>query len=138
VIRPYIVDSWAVLAWLQREEPAGARVQELFKAAFRQEAQLLISIMNIGEAYYRVGQGRGKKAADDALQRISRLPLTVVPVDNDMVIAAAGIKMAYPIAYADAFAVEVARRWEGTLVTGDRECAKVQDLVQVEWLHRSR
>jgi len=126
------------MALLQHEEPAVARVREVVKEANLEKVQLLISIINVGEVYYRAGRLRGKKVADHVLLRISQLPLTIVSADNDTVIAAAGIKMAYPIAYADAFAVEVARRWEGVLLTGDSEFAKVQDFVRVEWLNRSR
>lgn len=134
----FILDSWALMALLQHEEPAVTRVREVVKEANLQQARLLISIINVGEVYYRAGRLRGKKAADHVLLRISQLPLTIVSADDDTVVAAAAIKMVYSIAYADAFAAEVARRWEGVLLTGDPEFAKVQDFVRIEWLHRGQ
>ena len=54
--KQYVLDSWALLALLQGEEPAAARVKEILIEGERQQAALLISIMNLGEVYYRVGR----------------------------------------------------------------------------------
>ncbi len=45
-----------MLAFLQAEEPAAMRVRQLLFEAQSQKANLYISIINLGEIYYRVGR----------------------------------------------------------------------------------
>lgn len=64
------------------------------------------------------------------LKRPSPLPsesCTVLPTDEELTLAAARIKAAHPLAYADAHAIAAALTHGATLVTGDPEIRHVRD-----------
>jgi predicted nucleic acid-binding protein len=138
VSEQYVLDAWALLAMLQGEEPAASRVAELFRAGERQEAALFLSMINLGEVYYRTGRRIDRAAAADMLTGVRRLALVIVPVSDDLVLAAADFKMQYAISYADAFAAALADRAGATLVSGDPELEQLRDRIKIERLHRQR
>jgi predicted nucleic acid-binding protein len=138
VSEQYVLDAWALLALLQGEEPAASHVGRLLRAGERQEATLLLSMINLGEVYYRTGRRTNRAAAADALMDIRRLSLTIVPVSDDLVLAAADFKMEYAISYADAFAVALADRTGAILVSGDPELDLLGNRIQIEKLHRQK
>jgi ribonuclease VapC len=50
------------------------------------------------------------------------------------VFEAAHVKACYPVSYADAFSVALARRNQGRVMTGDPEFKAVESEVRVHWL----
>jgi len=65
---------------------------------------------------------------------LPNLPIQVTSNSFDHIIEASRIKAAYPIPYADCFAVATAVRERAAIVTGDPEFKKVKSLVEIEWL----
>jgi predicted nucleic acid-binding protein len=109
------LDSWAVLAWLDGDEPAAGAVQ----AAFESERPWM-SWLNLGEVAHQLERRHG---ADDAAATVTRLrgALALDDLTPDRVLAAAHIKAAHPIALADCFAAATASAHKAVLYTGDRE-----------------
>jgi predicted nucleic acid-binding protein len=109
------LDSWAVLAWLDGEEPAAGAVQEAFDAG-----RPWMSWLNIGEVAYQLERRHG---ADETVLVVGRVRAAVAPDDltPDRVLAAARIKAVHPIAFADCFAAATALARGATLFTGDPE-----------------
>jgi uncharacterized protein len=132
----FVLDAWAVLALLQKEEPAATRVRQLLEAAAQEQVQLLISIINLGEVYYRVGKVKGEAEAQATLDQLHQLAITVVQATDDIVMAAARLKMHHAISYADAFAATAATAAKAILVTGDPELAQLANLLPIEKLGR--
>jgi predicted nucleic acid-binding protein len=95
-------------------------------------------MINLGEVYYRTGRRIDRDAAAYVLTEIRRLSLIIVPVSDDLVLAAADFKMEYAISYADAFAVALADRTGATLVSGDPELEQLRDRIEFEKLHRQK
>ncbi len=133
----FVLDAWTLLALLQREEPAASRVKQLLEEAEQGNVELFISIINLGEVYYRIGKVKGEREAQATLVEIRRLSLTVVPATEEAVLAAAGFKARYAISYADAFAVAIATDLGAILVTGDPELGQLGDRLQIERLERA-
>jgi len=133
----YVLDAWAVLALLQKEEPAASRVKQLMTEAQEGGVELFISIINLGEVYYRTGKVKGERAAEETLDTIRCLSLTVVPATEETVFTAARFKMHYAISYADAFAVATTEDLDATLVTGDPELEQLKYQIQIEKLERT-
>jgi ribonuclease VapC len=129
----YILDSFAVLAFLEGETGA-IRVQTLFEAAARSEIGLYLSLINLGEILYITERERGLSTAQKTLAALKQLPLEILAATRERVFAAAHLKAQFPIAYADAFAIAAAQEFEGTLLTGDSEFAKVEKPIRLEWL----
>ncbi|MGH2352946.1 MAG: type II toxin-antitoxin system VapC family toxin [Chloroflexota bacterium] len=134
-----VLDSWAVLAWMQ-EEPAAIRVDVLLNRAAFGALTLRCSVINAGEVYYQlVRAGKGSEAAEfwSSLVR-GEMPVRIATATTPRVKRAAAIKAAYPLAYADAFAVALAIELGWPLVTGDPEIQRPagDGLLTLEWLGR--
>ncbi len=132
----FVLDAWAILAFLQGEEPAASRVREVIEGAQDGTARLFISIVNIGEVYYRVGKTRTPKEANSVLTDLYLLPMEIISADDDTVLDAARFKMAHVLSYADAFAAVTAQQKDATLLTGDPELIALKRVVKVEKLRR--
>lgn len=133
---PLVLDAWAILALLQKEEPAASRVRELLQEANHHHTKLYISIIHLGEIYYRIGKIKGRNEADEILKTIRQLPIIVLPATDNMVLAAAALKIQFAISYADAFAAAEAQKLKAILVTGDPELIKIKGIFQIEKLKR--
>ena len=128
-----LLDSFAALAWLQDE--AGAEtVEGLLLAARREHLSLLMTVINLGEVYYRVARQHGHPFAAGVIRQFKALPIELCPCDEDLALRAAKIKADFPMAFADAVATAAAQREEATVITGDPEFRKVEHLVTIHWL----
>jgi predicted nucleic acid-binding protein len=134
--RRFVLDAWAVLALLQGEEPAAARVKQLLNAVPSGDQEILISIINLGEVLYRIGKVKGEEEAWQTLDQMGRLPLTVIPADERAAFAAARFPIHCAISYADAFAAATASELDATLVAGDPELGQLENRIQIEVLER--
>src|SRR4030095_13275463 len=135
VTKIVVFDSWALIALLDQEEPAASRVRLLLHETTNGKSECMLSLINLGEIYYIMGRKHGKRAADETLELLQRLPILLTAVAEETVMAAASYKMLYPISYADAFALDTAIRHRATLYTGDPEFTRVSHLVNVEFLN---
>ncbi len=133
----FLLDSWALLAWLYAEKPAADRIQELINAASIGHVQLSLSVINFGEVYYIFGRERGVDAGKKLVSGLKQLPIQILPVDEQRVLAAAQYKMAHPISYADAFAIAAAIELNAALLTGDPELFALDGEIKIERLSRS-
>ena len=110
-------DSWAVMAWLQGEEPAAERVNRAM------ETKAVMSWVNAGEVYYLMHRRHGPEHADRVIDHL-RLTIRLDEATSERVIGAASIKAVYPMSYADAFACATAIAYDAPLLTGDDEIAR--------------
>ena len=128
-----ILDSYALLSYLGGE-PGEGRVKEILHDASLGEIRALMSLINLGEVVYITERERGMAKAQEVLAMVEQLPIEVLPVERQTVLAAAHIKAKHPVAYADAFAIAAAQELKGSLITGDPEFETVQELIQIEWI----
>ena len=129
----YVLDSYALLGYLQDEEIAD-RVEVLLDEAAQDRASLHLSTINLGEIVYIVERRHGVTHCQKALTRIATFPIQLEEATLDRVMAAARLKAHHIISYADAFAVALAQELEAPVVTGDPEFEQVKSLVDVFWL----
>jgi predicted nucleic acid-binding protein len=133
----YLLDSWALLAWLYEEEPAASRIEQLLHDAIEHRNQLMLPVINLGEVYYIFGRARGEAAADELITYLKKLPLQILPVNERKVMTAAQYKMRHAISYADAFAAAEAKAQNAVLLTGDPELFALDGEIEIEQLYRS-
>ncbi len=95
-----------------------------------------MSVINLGEVYYRVGRERGLPLAEQALEWFGRQPVHIIDAGWELTRAAAEIKSSYALSYADCFAASLARQLEAAVVTGDPEFEQLErdGIVEIEWL----
>jgi predicted nucleic acid-binding protein len=109
------LDSWALLAWLDGEEPAADLVQTAFETG-----RPWMSWINLGEVAYQLERRHGAEETAATVARL-RAVLALDDVTAVRVLGAARIKAAQPIAFADCFAAATAIARDATLFTGDPE-----------------
>ncbi len=109
------LDSWALLAWLDGDEPAADLVQTAFETG-----RPWMSWINLGEVAYELERRHGAEEAAATVARL-RAVLALDDVTAVRVLGAARIKAAQPIAFADCFAAATAIARDATLFTGDPE-----------------
>lgn len=114
------LDSWAILAWLDGEEPALSRLDELI------ESRPIVSWINLVEVYYRIERDHGRDAADETLAALRRKLSPDLPGTARMT-EAARLKARAPIALADCFAAVTAAAHGVTLLTGNPELIRLRD-----------
>jgi predicted nucleic acid-binding protein len=136
--KSFVLDSYAVLAFLEDSE-GQEQVRNLLQEAAAGRCQLFLSVVNLGEVLYITERERGLPKAHVALARIDELPIQVVDADRANTLAAAHIKAQWHIAYADCFAVALAKRKDAAIVTGDQEFKRLEaaSVVPIVWLEAS-
>ena len=131
----YVLDSFALLAYLQREA-GGAQVEAVLEQAVRGAARVVMCIINYGEALYILERESDMREIQRTIAAVDALPVTMIDVGRDLVFAAAHIKANFALAYADAFAIALAQREHATILTGDPEFERVRELINIEWMER--
>ncbi len=110
-----VLDSWAVLRYLEDSDPAAEAVAELFESE-----KPLMSWINLGEVHYVLRRTEGEDDAAETVRDLRDVIDARLP-DERLVLDAARIKADHPMAYADAFAAALAIAQDATLWTGDPE-----------------
>ena len=110
-----VLDSWAVLRYLEDAPPAAAAVAHLLS-----DERPLISWINLGEVFYIVRRAHGEDQAAETIRDLRDVIDAEVP-SAERIVAAARIKSEHPLAYADAFAAATAVAHDAELWTGDPE-----------------
>lgn len=131
----FVIDSYALLAFL--EGGVGCeKISRFLEGAAGERCQLFMSVINLGEVLYIVERERGLPKAQETLARIDELPIRIIDVDRPQILVAAHIKARWPVAYADCFAVALAKLKAAAVVTGDPEFKVLEAAseVSVTWL----
>jgi predicted nucleic acid-binding protein len=127
----FCLDSWAVLAWLDGEEPAAEAVARAMEGG-----RPAMSWVNLIEVHYSTARDHGRSEADEVLAELRPQISEDLPGISAMR-AVARLKAEHPIALADCFAIALAAAEGVVLLTGDPEIieaptlpCEVQDLRQ--------
>lgn len=133
------LDAFAWLAWLQ-DEPGASVVQHWLDEAEAARAECVTSVINLGEAFYRLVGVERREEAESLWGMALRgtLPVSVKDATRRRVRRAAELKSRHAIAYADAFAVATAVEFNAILLTGDPEIEPLEgeQNLKVQWLPR--
>jgi predicted nucleic acid-binding protein len=132
-MKPYVLDTFALLSFFQGEA-SGVTVRTLFEQALDSQAALGLSLMSAGELFYITCRKRGANCADEVWADLQQLPVSIYPVTEARVLAAAQIKARYTVSYADAFSIALAQELDATVVTRDPEFKQVESLINIMWL----
>jgi predicted nucleic acid-binding protein len=107
---------------------------DLFESAVGSSKPLLMCVVNWGEVYYQIARRFGDQKAQEIEQLIETLPIRLVEADRSLTREAARIKATKRMAYADYFAVALARLRKADLYTGDPEFKMAEKDIKVVWL----
>jgi predicted nucleic acid-binding protein len=126
-MKTHVLDANAIHRFL-RDGPGAEIVEEVFKEARHSSTMVLMSVINWGEVHYTFMKEIGLSAAKAALRQLDNLPVTVLAVDMEQALTAAGLQASYGLHYADCFAAGLAGK-NGVVVTSD-----VKDFSRISWL----
>lgn len=110
-----VLDSWAVLRYLEDNDPAAGDV-----AALLATERPVMSWINLGEVFYVLRRSVGEDAASSTVRDLRDVVVAELP-DDQLVLQAGRIKSDHPLAYAEAFAAATAQAHDADLWTGDPE-----------------
>jgi ribonuclease VapC len=129
----YVLDSFAILALLNRESGAD-RVRAVLDGLATGDCSAMMCAANLGEVFYIVKRRRGEDEALRVVALLRSLDLRIIALDERLALMAGSIKAEHPMSFADCMAAAVAQDCNATLLTADPEFKAVDGLVAVEWL----
>ncbi len=134
--KAYVLDSFGLMAYLENEAATNQIVQ-IFTEAAEGRAHVYFSLINYGECLYIIEREQGLALAQEMIASVDQLPIEFVAADRVRIFAAAHLKAHYPISYADAFTVGLAQEFNASILTGDPEFRRVEEIVSILWLPQS-
>lgn len=133
IIRHYIFDSFAIIAYLNNEKGSD-QIGQILIAAKSGKAKIYIHAVNLGEVYYHAFKEEGESVANVIWGTVKNYPLEIsYELDEGLLLDVCRIKGRYPVSYADAFALMMAKRYDCHLVTGDPEIKRVE-IAKLVWI----
>ena len=132
-MKNYVFDSFAMIAFFENE-PGAEMVEEALRQLFTKKARGWMSVINWGEVYYCTYREQGTGCAQEVVSRLAEYPIEVVDADQNMTREAAILKGKYKVAYADCFAVALARQKNAEILTGDPEFQKFKEKIKINWI----
>lgn len=131
--KAYVLDSWAVIAYLE-DEPAGAQVEELIASAHEEQIPIFMSVVNVGEVWYTIAREVSEEEANVSVKMLQDLRIQFEDADWTLTQEAARFKSQHKMSYADAFAAALAKVKKAELVTGDSEFKNLENEIKIQWL----
>jgi predicted nucleic acid-binding protein len=130
-----VLDSWAVIAYLEGEA-AAERVADHIADAHENEIPLFMSVINAGEVWYIIARETTVADADRSITELRHLGIGFVDADWTLVHQAGGFKAKHKMSFADCFAAALTKQKNGLLLTGDVEFKQVEREININWLQR--
>jgi uncharacterized protein len=129
----YVLDTWAVIAYLE-DEPSGAQVEELIATAHEEQIPIYMSVVNVGEVWYTLAREVSEEEANAGVKILSDLRIQFENADWELTQEAARFKSQIKMSYADAFAAALAKIKKADLVTGDNEFKPLDGQIKISWI----
>jgi uncharacterized protein len=131
--KAYVLDSWAVIAYLE-DEPSAEQVEELIATAHEEQIPIYMSVVNVGEVWYTLAREVSEEEANAGVKMLSDLRIQFENVDWELTQEAARFKSQNKMSYADAFAAALAKVKKADLVTGDNEFKPLDGQIKISWV----
>ena len=128
-----VLDSWAIMAYLE-DEPAAEQVGETIADAHDENIPLFMSVVNVGEVWYIIARETSPADAENSLARLRELGIGFVEANWSLTHEAARYKSKHRMAYADCFAAALTKQKDALLLTGDPEFKQLEREINVHWL----
>ncbi len=131
--KAYVLDSWAVLAYLE-DEDSGQKVADLISDAHEHGIPLFMSVVNAGEVWYILAREVSETEADKGVDGLRQLGIEFVDVDWRLTRQAGTYKSKNRMSYADCFAAALAKDHKADLITSDKEFRQVESEIRIAWI----
>ncbi len=128
-----VLDSWAVMAFLQ-DEPAAEKIADTLADAQENAIPVSMSVVNAGEIWYIVARRASAAEADRTLHLIQEIGVRLFDADLALTKIAARYNENGNISYADCYAAALAKQQKAHLMTGDDEFKPLESDISILWL----
>lgn len=138
-MKMFILDSYALLCLFDSKRKAENKaIRKYLEDAESGNIKLYLSKINEGEVFYKLYKYLGGSIALGFREDLKRglFPVNVVSVNDKKTEEASRIKAKYPVSYADAFCIELAKDMNLPIITGDPEFESVKEIVKVAPLNQ--
>lgn len=131
--KAFVLDSWAVIAYLA-DEPSGEQIEDLIATAHEEQIPIFMSVINVGEVWYTFAREISEEEADASVKTLRDLRIQFQDADWELTQEAARIKSKNKLSYADAFAAALAKTKKADLITGDNEFKPLDGEIKISWV----
>jgi uncharacterized protein len=131
--KAYVLDTWAVIAFLE-DEPSGEQVEELIATAHEEQIPIYMSVINVGEVWYTIAREVSEQEANSSIKSLQDLRIQFENADWVITQESARFKSQHKMSYADAFAAALAKIKKADLVTGDNEFKALDGDIRISWV----
>ena len=131
--KAYVLDTWAVIAYLE-DEPSGEQVEDLIATAHEEQIPIYMSVVNVGEIWYTIAREVSEEEADASVKLLRDLRIQFEDADWTLTQEAARFKSLNKMSYADCYAAALAKFKKADLVTGDIEFKPLDGEIKISWL----
>ncbi len=132
-MKKYVLDSNALLCFLQKEK-SWPVVAEILKEYVSGKVDLIMSVINYGEFLYVVKTRSTLATYQQISTQFEMLGIEFIDVDLTQAQQAADYKSQGGIAYPDCFVLTLAKMYQATILTGDKEFAKFEKDFKIQWV----
>lgn len=130
-----VLDTWALLAFFQRQGNAGAQVEKILNSAIGSNRRVFLHGVNWTELYATIEGKLGEPAAAETAAILDRLPIVIVHTeDREICRKASEYKTAHALTLGASFAAALATVKKARLVTGDPQFLPLAGDMTLEWL----
>lgn len=131
--RAYVLDTWAVIAYLE-DEPSAPQIADLIASAHEEQIPVCMTVVNVGEVWYILAREVSEEEANNSVKRLRDLRIQFIDADWELTREAARFKSKHKMSYADCYAAALAKAKKGDLVTGDKEFKPLENEVKIAWM----
>ena len=131
--KAYVLDAWAVIAYLE-DEPSAPQIADLIASAHEEGIPVYMTVVNVGEVWYTIAREISEEDANASIKEIRDLRIQFEAVDWPLTQEAARFKSQHKMSYADCYAAALAKSKKADLITGDNEFKVLEDHIKVQWV----
>lgn len=131
--RAFVLDTWAVIAYLE-DEPSAAQIADLIASAHEEGIPVYMAVVNVGEVWYTIAREVSEEDANSSVKALRDLRIRFENVDWELTQEAARLKAQHKMSYADCYAAALAKVKKADLVTGDREFKPLEEQIRIAWV----
>lgn len=131
--KAYVLDSWAVIAYLE-DEPSGEQIEDLIATAHEEQIPVYMSVVNVGEVWYTMAREISEEEANASVKFLRDLRIQFEGANWELTQEAARFKSQHKMSYADCFAAALAKLKKAELVTGDKEFKSLDGEIKIAWV----
>ncbi len=128
-----VLDAYAMMAFFE-DEPGADFIRGLILQAEQGSADLMMSVVNLGEVWYAIARTNSTDIADQYIHEIEGMAIEIVDADWELTRQAAVFKVNGNISYADCYAAALAKTRGAELITGDKEFEVLQNEIEISWI----